>query len=136
MADKAPEIVVETVAEVEAVHRQKIEVIFHADEQLIQLCYDSHYGELQFISFPAAKAGEICAAIMSMSELATRPKPAASGFPTGSFFVGNAWQVCMHCRKHHIPGTSCVDPRKPGDPQSLTHGIQAVKRWAKDHGNG
>jgi len=140
MADKTPEIVVETVAEVVSVTQQKISVAFLDDERLIQLCYDSHYGDLQFISFPAAKAKAICAAIMEMAALAEKPDPSDPGMPAASYFVDGEWRPCFHCRKHHIPGTPCIDPlratRKPGDPQTLTHGIQAVKRWAREHGNG
>lgn len=140
MADKAPEIVVETVAEVISVPREKIEVVLHADEKRIQLCYDSHYGDLQFIGFPVARAKALCAAIMQMAALAEKPDPADPGMPAASYFVDGEWRPCFHCRKHHIPGVPCVDPlkatRKPGDPQTLTHGIQAVKRWAREHGNG
>ncbi len=39
---------------------------------------------------------------------------------------------CAVCLKHHVPGSPCKDTRKPGDFQSETHGIQAVKRFYRN----
>lgn len=39
---------------------------------------------------------------------------------------------CEECDKYHLPDTPCKDTRKPGDPQSETHGIQAVKRYVTE----
>lgn len=33
---------------------------------------------------------------------------------------------CKKCGKYHLLAYPCKDSRKPGEPQSRTHGIQAV----------
>lgn len=70
MPDKT--ITIETVAEVQAVHRETIEIsIIPASEHeaaSIHLMQARYSGDLQFISLPAAKADEFIAAIRAIQD--------------------------------------------------------------------
>jgi hypothetical protein len=67
MADEPNKIEVEVVAEVRAVDREVVDVVYHDDQRLISL-YGDRYGDLQTISFPADKARAVCDAILQLAE--------------------------------------------------------------------
>ena len=67
MADEPHKIEIETVAEVTAVDRETVEVLFHADEQIIHLMKSSPYGDLHSITFPVGKAQAVCDAILQLA---------------------------------------------------------------------
>lgn len=56
------EVQIEIVAEVMAVTRETITVLFHGEERIVQLLADQRY-DIHSISFPLSKASEIIAAL-------------------------------------------------------------------------
>lgn len=64
------EFEIETVAQVDAVARETVLVSFYEGDAVVQIMGAKPYGELQFISFPVAKAREIAATLIGIADAA------------------------------------------------------------------
>jgi len=65
MADRH-EVEIETVAEVMAVDRETLTILFHDDERLVHLMSSPRWRDLQSITFPLAATRKVIAALQAI----------------------------------------------------------------------
>ena len=67
------EVEIETVAEVQAVARESVTILFHDDERIIQMLADQRYGDIVSITFPVARAPAVIAALQTIVDAEGAP---------------------------------------------------------------
>lgn len=83
MAEARHEVEIETVAEVRAIERETINVMFHPDDRIVQILANQRYGDVASITFPLTAANAIITAIQRIVDAEQGEAPYVIFTPIG-----------------------------------------------------